>query len=504
MIRERKSRTAMPGQVYAHYIEQLDKYSAYQILSVDKEGICYVALDYLESTLPTEAILADIQPFYLEHFNYNHHLVKSNINNTPVPKDYILIGECELKSEPSSNIFSGDWPEGLDYRQAELWKSFSEEERNAYKKYRNSGDFVIVRGKQFRKNLRVLDDTLYKWMTDDDTLQDFPCITEAQVYGFTPKLDKILCENSMLCTLWLWQAEVEILDLSKTNLRKVILDVMGIKKVILPAELEYLKLHGKMDKEILLDDSLCKWNYDVVISMNSTEISNFGLSSEKVQSLLVGDFYELNLAQVVESYPKLEELTLYGKPGIVTNMQELNKLQKLESLFAIDIFGFSAQELKECETLKNLCKLEMDSIPKDAGSYLKKCWRGKLDLLKITRLRDESWLKENLHNPLRHWDGSEFVPAGAYKATMKCYKRAKEQFQKVSTREDVEKIAREYTIFFNNLNEKYDEFIETDEREDIFNTIKILYEDYIASSVCGNLITLEEVWDVMDSVREDW
>ena len=151
MTTERKKRTAAPGQVYTQYIEQLEKYSAYQILSADKKRICYVALDYLEPKPPTQEMLADLRRFYREYFNYNHKIVKSNINNTPVPPNFILIGECELKSDPRSEVFSADWPKGTDYRQAELWKHFSEEERTAYKKYRNSGDFVMIHGKHFKK-----------------------------------------------------------------------------------------------------------------------------------------------------------------------------------------------------------------------------------------------------------------------------------------------------------------------------------------------------------------
>ena len=58
----------------------------------------------------------------------------------------------------------------------------------------------------------------------------------------------------------------------------------------------------------------------------------------------------------------------------------------------------------------------------EAGLYLKKYWKGKLDRLSVTHLRDDGWLKDNLKNPLRHWDGKEFIPGGAYRSARKCYK----------------------------------------------------------------------------------
>ncbi len=60
------------------------------------------------------------------------------------------------------------------------------------------------------------------------------------------------------------------------------------------------------------------------------------------------------------------------------------------------------------------------------------------------------------------------------------------------------------------MNEKYEEFIETEERGDIFQAMQNLYEECILHGACGEMdekkapLTLEEVWDVMESEREDW
>ena len=94
-----KQRTAKPGEVYAFYVEMLGKYGACQILAVDGKSICYVLLDYLEDDLPE---------------NYYE----------------------------------------------ERWKSFDETDRSAYKKYSNSGDFVSIHGRMFRKNTGGLRDEI--------------------------------------------------------------------------------------------------------------------------------------------------------------------------------------------------------------------------------------------------------------------------------------------------------------------------------------------------------
>ena len=49
-------------------------------------------------------------------------------------------------------------------------------QKSAYKKYSNSGDFVSIHGRMFRKNTGGLRDDLYQCLTEKDTLEEFPCI----------------------------------------------------------------------------------------------------------------------------------------------------------------------------------------------------------------------------------------------------------------------------------------------------------------------------------------
>ncbi len=161
-----------------------------------------------------------------------------------------------------------------------------------------------------------------------------------------------------------------------------------------------------------------------------------------------------------------------------------------------------------------LRELDFDSVPKEAGLYLKKHWKGKLDRLSVTHLRDEGWLKDNLENPFRHWDGNEFISAAAYRSARKCYKDTKklltEAMGRAADRKEIQEIVRGYTQSFNKLNNRYEEFIETEEREDVFMAMERLYEDCILQGEYGQAdenavpVTLSEIWNVMDEVRENW
>ena len=128
----------------------------------------------------------------------------------------------------------------------------------------------------------------------------------------------------------------------------------------------------------------------------------------------------------------------------------------------------------------------------------------------LTHLWNEGWLKENLENPLRHWDGNEFIPGAAYRSARKRYKDTRKQLSEIADRDGIEEIVRSYTKYFNMLNECYDEFIETKEREDIFLAMQNLYEECVLHGECGQddekaaPLTLWEIWDVMDEVRDTW
>lgn len=505
-----KQKTAKPGEVYAFYAEALGKYGVCQILAVDRKSICYVLLDYLEVTPPVEDILDSLKPYYQEAFRHHHQIVKSWIENSPVPRDYQYIGRCELKSDSVCSSYSWKWPAGEDYYYEERWRALDEKVRTAYKKYINSGDFVQVHGRMFKKNIGGLRDELYQCLAEKDTLDDFPCITYAEVQGYSEKLGKWLCTVPLLRTLRLKKAGVDVLNLGKTHLDDVELDMSGIRKLILPETIRSLKMYGEIHPNLQIDDSLCAGKIYLDISLKKALPQRFGLQKQNVRGLRLTNITELDMDQIARQFPETEKLNIMGRPGSIIHMQAVGKLRGLRSFYCQDLFGYKAKELKALENLEELRELDFDSIPEEAGLYLKKYWKGKLDRLSVSHFRDEEWLKDNLENPLRHWDGNEFIPKAAYQSARKCYQSTKKQLLETEDRDGIEKIARRYTLHFNKLNRRYEEFIETEEREDIFLAMQKLYEECILHGECGQAdekaapLTLVELWDVMDEVRENW
>lgn len=505
-----KQRTAEPGEVYAFYVEMLGKYGACQVLAVDGKSICYVLLDYLEADSPKPDMLEHLKPYYRESFRYHHQIIKTGIENTPVPRDYQYVGLCELKSTPVWDSYSWKWPTGEDYYYEERWKSFDEKARTAYKKYINSGDFACVHGKMFKKNMGGLRDELYRCLTEKDTLEDFPCITYAEVQGYSGKLAKLASTAPLLRTLRLKKAGVEFLDLGKTKLDNLELDMSGIRRMVLPEEIRFLKLYGEFLPELQIDDSLCIGKIDLEISLKKAQAQRYGLGDRKIRRLRLTDIRELDMEQIAGQFPEVEHLSISGSPGIILHMGAVGELSQLRSFYCKDLFGYLAEDMEAFQGLQELREMDFDSAPKEAGLWVKKYWKKRLDRLSVLHLRDDGWLKDNLENPLRHWDGNEFIPEAAYRSTVKCYKDTKKKLLETVDRAEIEESIRRYTKHFNKLNDRYEEFIETEEREDIFMAMQQLYEECILHGKCGETdgktapLTLSEVWDVMDEVRENW
>lgn len=365
------------------------------------------------------------------------------IDNTPVSWDYMYVGKCNLKESPSCNIYSGSWPHTNDpnYIAEEMWRGFPKKATDNYKKYISSGETVSINGKSYNKNISGLYDSLYTDLLADDnkSIGLFPCITQAEVTGFSDRLEYYLFDAPLLTSLRLKKTDSTYVDLSNTHLDYVELNVTGVKRLILPHTIRCLKIYGEIDDSLQINDKRCIDKISLIIVPDKDCIFRYGLENVHIKSLILAG-------------------------------------------------------------LNDFDELDFDSVPKEAGRYLKKKWNNKLEKLSIAHLRDNNWLKENLDNPLRHWDDNEFIPQTAYKKAVKCYKDIRKLFLKAEWREQIENAVSDYTVFFNELNQKFDLFIETDEREDIFETMEQLYNECISDDI----ITWNEVETIMETIRNGW
>ncbi len=487
------------GAVYGVYAEGLGKYGAYQILEAEKGSICYVVLDYLETELPEEEILSTLKPLKQERYRYHGAIDIKYISNDRVPRDYRFIGICPPVTEKKCNTFSGDWADGREYEYEENWKISNEHQRAEYKKYINSGDRVKIGIETYSKNYGRLNMKLYEAAGGKLNPELFPCMSYAELEGPVHDIINSLSGAELIIKLRWDSPETEVLDLRNTHFSDLDIDGTGVKKIYLPSKARSLTLRGTLDSELEIIREDSKPGISLAIVTQQEINSNFSLIN--VSSLRIGEISELDLKEILPLFPGLRQLSLNGKPGYIKGLEALREMKQLRSILIGSLFGYTAEDLKVLEELPELRKLYMECIPKEAGAAAKKTWKGKLDSLDVRMLRGDDWLKDNLDNPFRHWDGNGFVPDGAFKKAKDQYKKTKKAFLKAESKEMAVLAVKEYGEVFNRLNRRYNEFIETEEREDIFSILGELYKECLSSK---DLISEDEVMNILDGIRDDW
>ena len=142
---------------------------------------------------------------------------------------------------------------------------------------------------------------------------------------------------------------------------------------------------------------------------------------------IVAEVEHLDLRGMIEEY--LLSLRKIDNPrGTVSQIfqiDEITKLHDLETLTMEDLFGFSADEFPQPESLPKLIRLWLESIPSDAAKAIKKRYKSNVHDMYVLKPRSDEWLHENLNNPLRHWDGNEFISKSKYSKSLALWKETR-------------------------------------------------------------------------------
>ncbi len=497
-----RKESALPplGAVYSMYIKELKRYGAYQILHSDSEEICYLVLDYLEEVPPDPKYITSFQPFYQERYQYYHQLEICQIPNRKVPKDYLFIGVYPLAAKKECTCFSERWKDGKEYIYEMEWQTADPKQRAAYKKYCGSKELVKVGKQYFKKNLNGMKTELYQIAGKEFSIEQFPCITFVEVKGKQKGLLKCLEYADLIHTLRWWSPQIKVLDLRKTAIRCLEIDADGVEKIYLSKKIRRVELYGTISPclQILGEPK----EYDLFLSVTWQPNGIFSYGLEHVGELRILNSKELDLKAVLPFFKNLTSLSLQGYPGWLSGWDQLEILSKLEELEIKDLFGYTAADTEVLEQIPKLKRLYLSGIPDEVGQSICRKWKGKLDLLEMSRLRSESWQKENLENPFQHWDENKKIPTDAVKKAAKQYKKTKQIFKQAFERERVILAVREYAARFNRLNHRYAEFIETEQKADIFSALKRIYRETFMEE--RGLIGIEEITELLDGERENW
>jgi hypothetical protein len=207
-----------------------------------------------------------------------------------------------------------------------------------------------------------------------------------------------------------------------------------------------------------------------------TELWN--VSVTKVDSLDAGDLVTL--------FPNVVRLRLVGNLGVLTNSASLNRLSRLRRLFLNDLFGMTAADCLMPTAVPDLQSLHLYSVPAEYAVAMKKAWTPEIPngtFLEIGSPRKPDWVAENRNNPLREWDGRENISAARYRKAVAQYKETRRAVLREigatgePDRSRIEELGRQFGEAFNKLDGRRNPFIETVEREELFEALDAIVND---------------------------
>lgn len=497
------------GNVYCLKEPKGDNYIAFQIIEILEQTITFVLLDYYKPIpfMATDAMTMQLLCVDRWYFKSGEHVYRHGdklnfpcqaqliTNRTP-----LISGECRSYSS---------WPTGTEQRLELEWRQIPEVQRTQFKAAISDTSIINVAGMELRKSYGSLDHTLLDKIGSFNELEVLQAINKVSVTKWVEGLIPFLEQRRTISELQMRNQEQEIIDLRGTNICTLFIETTGLKKLYLPDSCSKLSLIDDVNTNLQI---YAKEEGSEIWVLCTGRVLNHGLT--QVTNLTVNNITDLNMEDVAATYPRVEKLGLHGKPGFVTNFQELATLASLKELRISELFGFTKDELPAVENFPHLESLSLISIPEEVGKEARKRFKKQVTDLYVSKLRKPEWLAENLDNPLRGWDGSEFVTVAQFKKSIKIYKETRKAALEliedcVTThdskrlQEGLEELAKSYATKFNILDGKSC-FIETDEREDLCMAFQGFLDIALEKSLAvGIALDSTRIEDALDGER-DW
>lgn len=473
------------GDVYALQERETGKWFAFQIVQIEKKSTIewarYVNLDYWSEKMPEERDLKKMS-YFRTYWDNKMMCCWSEVGLFPAHA--VLVGNMAVRPVEGPLERYGPWPYGYQQKATGKLEIMPKDQANALK---------------HRKYNYFFNDERLNGLQDFSVLDNLPGYIKFNIAKDYPQLIPFM-ERSWLVDELKWEScPRRELDLSRTHLQELEISGEDVEIIHLPISIEKLTLKGKLSPNLRILSPNDGYSMNLCVELQDDFLPNICL--DRLKELCLQPIRDFSLHDIASRFPGLTELWLVGKPGYIHDVAEISKLHKLEKLVIQDLFGFSADDFPRPEVLSELRILWLMSIPAEAGKEIKKWYRGKVNDLEVIKLRSEEWLRENMNNPLRHWDGSEFVPKAKYTKSVALWKETRRRMMEETSHTEldlsaVKQIAIDYAEGFNKLDRR-SSFIETEQREDIFNAFEQILDE------AGLSEFKEEIIEQLDEKR-DW
>ncbi|WP_455816209.1 hypothetical protein [Pseudomonas cerasi] len=460
-----------PGDIYCVFYPKLQQYVACQITALEEGNLVAVLeLDWSGEALPDEAALAAMQPLNCDFFFWRGRHDHTFLSDS-VPSHYTRIGNIPPLVNEEVNSYGGGWDVGNSLYQQRCWDRIAPEKRARFKAASRDRQVELPAG-VLPENATKIGDTFLQGMTDYAVLDRLPCLTSFETIRGNARLAEYVNQHAFIYELQWASSGMTSLDLSGSQLQRLILDPTGLTTLSVNDNLELLSFTRPPAAELQINSH--HHGRDLTVQHRQTLPLLHGVDA--LDGLHLTDVAEVDIAAIADHYPALSTLRLWGKPGMVSNMASLSRLSGLQMFTTVDLFGFGPDEFPAPPQLPHLSLLWMNSLPADVASAVKKAYKNAalsgLDLA-IKQARKPAWLAENLNNPFRDWDGREHISAANAKKAATLYKKMLTSVRGIDASSEASSVTalaqtmvRRYTEAFNVMDRRSN-IIETIEREEI-------------------------------------
>lgn len=469
---------AKVGDIYSVFSPQLQQYVACQVTHFQQPAnpkgkalAAILQLDWAGEHLPDKIEASRMQPLRCSYYFLKESLDQGYVPAS-VPPGHVLIANLPPLVDHDVSAYKFGWDVGDSLVRQRSWEKIDPVRRAQFKAASGARN-VIVGGQTLRENTTRINDSILQSLTDLSELDRLPCLMTLETSQGTPELMAYLRQHPFINELHWQSAVVSEIDVGTTHLSRLILHPEGVNRVRLNPDLSLLSLTAMPSSDFRVEAHQDGRNLCVQCSQGLPLLQGL----DRLGALSLTGVKAIDLAPVVERFPCLTELRLWGNPGVVSHMQSVAALPQLQMLTLSNIFGFGAADFPRPGQLPNLSSLWMTSVPSDVVSYVRTAYKQAttqgLDL-SLSKARKPEWLAENLHNPFRDWDGREHISATHARKAALAYKNLRTATQNITSSMDVTALltaaVTAYTEAFN-LIDRRSKAIETVEREEIYSVL---------------------------------
>ncbi|MCL2309300.1 MAG: hypothetical protein FWC42_03345 [Proteobacteria bacterium] len=513
-----KLRIPRAGDIYVQRSTNTGRYCAYQITHVEntlpRDCVDVLWLDWVGNALPTEVEIAAMRPLVITHHWNERGIDHRRVTPSIPPSTYQYIANRVPLVSATSRSFSS-WPSARD-QGAEVeaeWLDRNPERLRRFEAARNSERTITLGNQKVRESFMRATPEILDHITNLADLDKLPRLLEIEARGPRPDLIAYLRTHDLLSRLTWNEHGQHVLDFRGVpHIEQIKLDVTGLETLYLHETLRTLTLTGTLHPRLRIhahdDGALLTLGAPLAIAAPAQ--TDPGLP--RLAHLYIEGITQLDLAAIVTLFPALERLVLIGKPGTLQNFSAIARLPNLHHLHIEELFGYAAADFPPPDTYPHLALLSLESIPADVATHVKKIYaplkKTRILDLDVRKPRAPEWLAENLDNPFRAWDGSEFVtPANARRAAALYRKTLAELHARLEAPDAptalpiwLNTLMRDWAATFNAW-DKRTSWIMTEERETIFEAIENILL-YAARSLPAAKIEVSALMNVFDELRD--